>query len=277
MDTEITNLPFSFITIKTTKSRIEKGLIAIPTSLISLFPQNTKKICITDDMGKEEMKTFTPYLQKSRECRIGGMKSFYQKHAIKDGDELVLQFLDKGKFKIIPEKFFHQMVQANLQDLEQSADEAKFTDALNRICKIANIDKEVFLVNEFVRRSNLPIEPRKKQQMQAKTNKETVPYALRKILLNLYKGKCQISNFSFLTKNKLPYFELHHVYPDLGNHPKNLIVVSPNIHAMFTHAHVKHSFDKQGWLRQVKFNSIPFEVYQKIDELPAFFKKETHY
>ena len=72
-------IPFNYITIKTTKSRIDKGLLAIPVSLIYLFPKSSTKIYLLNDEGKEETKNFTPYNSTSRECRIGGLKNFYQK------------------------------------------------------------------------------------------------------------------------------------------------------------------------------------------------------
>ena len=103
-------IPFDYVTIKITESRIQKGLLAIPVSLIDLFPKNTKKIFLLNELGKEETKSFTPYKSSSRECRIGGLKDYYTKNNIKAGDELVIQLLDDGKFKIIPENVFERQI-----------------------------------------------------------------------------------------------------------------------------------------------------------------------
>ena len=57
-----TDIPFNYITVKTTKSRIDKGLLAIPSSLIHVFPKNNSKIVIINESGNEEIKNFTAYL-----------------------------------------------------------------------------------------------------------------------------------------------------------------------------------------------------------------------
>ena len=85
-----------------------------------------------------------------------------------------------------------------------------------------------------------------------------MPLPLRKILELIYEGRCQVSNFTFTQRNGKPYFEIHHIKSDLGNHFKNLLVVSPNIHAMFTHANCEEYFDNNGWLREVRLNDKNF-------------------
>lgn len=92
----------------------------------------------------------------------------------------------------------------------------------------------------------------------------------------MYKGKCQITNYTFLTRNNNPYFELHHIDHEKGNHLKNLLVVSPNTHAQFSYANLEQYFDNDGWLRKVKFNNEEFKVFQIIDDLPKVFEKEVH-
>ena len=87
-------IPFNYKTIKVTQSRINKGLLAIPVSLIEYFPENKNKVNIAfGDSLKASPKNFTPYHSSSKECRIGGMDKFYDKFQIKNGDELVIQFL----------------------------------------------------------------------------------------------------------------------------------------------------------------------------------------
>jgi hypothetical protein len=78
-------------------------------------------------------------------------------------------------------------------------------------------------------------------------------------------------------KNGEPYFEIHHIKPEKGNHLKNLLVVSPNVHKEFTYANVENIFDNEDWLRVVKFNGEVFNVFQKIDFLQKSFMKEIHY
>ncbi|PKL48888.1 MAG: hypothetical protein CVV39_03730 [Planctomycetes bacterium HGW-Planctomycetes-1] len=67
-------LGFNYVTVKVAKSRIDKGLLAIPVLLLDRFPQKQKKISIFfDDRAIPILKNFTPYKSSSRECRIGGL------------------------------------------------------------------------------------------------------------------------------------------------------------------------------------------------------------
>lgn len=270
-------IPFDYVTIKTTKSRIQKGLLAIPTSLIDLFPQDGQKIFLVNEQNKEESKTFTPYNSSSRECRIGGLKGFYEKYKIKDGDEIVIQILDDKKFRIIPENVFQKQVLKLEKLIETSDKETKIDDTLKKLSSVTNTTTNDVIKNEFVRLSNQEILERKtKIKPETKIN-DNVPLPLRKILLELYQGKCQITNFTFLMRNENPYFEIHHIVPSKGYHFKNLLVVSPNVHKQFTYSKLEQFFDKNGWLRKVKFNDNIHTVFQIIDKLPLSFSKQVHY
>jgi hypothetical protein len=193
------------------------------------------------------------------------------------GDELVIQKLDDNKFRIIPEKLFQNELEKNIVLFENSENEIEVEDNLKRLSEISNTSKEEILRNEFVRLSKNEIFQRKIKIVEKAKTKESIPLSLRKILLNLYHGKCQISGFSFLMKNGCPYFEIHHIDPQKGNHFKNLLVVSPNVHAQFTYANLEQIFDSEGWLRYVKFNNDNYSVFQIIDKLPKFFEKQVHF
>lgn len=270
-------LPLSYVTIKTTKSRIDKGLLAIPVSLIDIFPKKSNKIFLVNESGIIEAKSFTPYNSSSRECRIGGLKAFYDNYQISDGEELVIQLLDDNKFRIIPERLFQNILSSRLTQLKNSKDDDEADNILSQISEISNLQKIDILKNEYVILSKEKFENRKKVEKNAPIVRESVPYTIRRILIELYEGRCQITNFSFLTKKIKPYFELHHIDPEKGNHLKNLLVVSPNIHAQFTHANLLQYFDNDGWLRKVKFNNEEHNVFQIIDNLPKEFEKEIHF
>jgi hypothetical protein len=271
------HIPFDYITVKTTKSRIDKGLLAIPVSLIDLFPRTSTKIFLINETGKEEIKSFTPYNSSSRECRIGGLKEFYTKNTIKDGDELVIQLFDDDKFKIIPERIFEKDVLDLETKIEKSRDEKETNKLLTQLSQITNKNSKEVLKSEFARLSNNEISERKTKEIPKSRVNENVPFSIKKILLGLYDGKCQVSGFTFLMKSGTPYFEIHHINPSIGNHFKNLLLVSPNVHAQFTYANLEQSFDNQGWLRKVKFNNQSHKVFQIIDTLPKIFEKEIHF
>lgn len=271
-------IPFNYKTIKVTQSRIDKGLLAIPVSLIDLFPKRKTKIYVAVGIGKKtSAKNFTPYTSSSRECRIGGMHDFYKKFQIKDGDEIVLQILDDNKYRILPERQFENIVKRleNEFDKSQSEDEARLR--LHEVSKITGSELRDAVFNEYYRLSNIQIEKRKYTKTELARKKESVPASIKKLLTEIYEGKCQITSFTFTMKNGKPYFEIHHIEPDLGNHIKNLLVVSPNVHAQFTYAFVEEFFDEDGWLRQVKFNREEFLVNHIIDKLPRKFEKEIHF
>jgi len=279
METQKSEIPLNYTTIKTTRSRIVKGLLAIPVSLIDWFPKENGTIYIVCKDGTAKKHSFTTYNSSTRECRIGGMKQFYADNQMQDGDELVLQKFDNDTFRLIPEKNFNQQYQLSLSLFENSTDEATVQKTLEEVKKIANIDSATILENEFIKLANIEGAPERKIKETTHTSKrESVPPYLRKILLSVYKGKCQITQFTFLKKDGNPYFELHHIVPEWGNHIKNLIVVCPNVHAQFTYANVVPFFDKEdGWLRQVSFNETFYNVFQKIDILQKTFTKEVHY
>jgi predicted restriction endonuclease len=271
------SVPFNYVTIKITKSRIDKGLLAIPVSLIDLFPKNSSNIHLLDISGKEEIKNFTQYNSSSKECRIGGLKNFYTKYNVSDGEELVIQLLDDNKYKIIPEKIFEKLISEIEFKLDRSVNETEFEQHIFELSKVSNTDSIEVIQSEFVRLSQQQVTPRKARILTPKKVKESVPASLRKILLELYKGRCQVSDFTFLMNNGNPYFEIHHINPLEGNHFKNLLVVSPNVHKQFTYAKLEQFFDEEQWIREVKFNENKYSVFQVIDNLPKSFEKEVHY
>ncbi len=272
-----TDIPHNYITIKVTKSRIDKGLLAIPVSLIYLFPENADEVYLVNEDGTEERKSFTPYKSSSRECRIGGMKELYEKYSVQKGDELVIQPLGNNRYRIIPEKVFLGKVKEFERKAEETDNDREIESLIHDFTNFVNTEPEILIKKEFLRLSKTRIEARKVVPKKETGVRERVPPFIRRMLLNLYHGKCQVSGFTFLMKNGQPYFEIHHIKPELGNHPKNLLVVSPNVHAQFTYAYVKHFFDSGGWLRKVKFNDKTYEVYQIIDNLPSGYMKEVHF
>ena len=270
-------LSFNYKTIKVTQSRINKGLLAIPVSLIGCFPKKKNRIYVAFGKDKEAiLKNFTPYSSSSRESRIGGMKSFYNNFNVQDGDELVIQVLDKNRYRIVTEKQFEKKITKIEEELDKSKDEIEAGSNLQQISAITNYGFEEALLSEFYRLSKKDINKRISKQKVSKA-KTSVSASIRTILSTIYNGKCQISGFGFLMKTGKPYFEIHHIKPDLGDHLKNLLVVSPNVHAQFTYANLKEFFDEQGWLRHVKFNNDEFIVKQIVDNIPIKYKKEIHY
>jgi hypothetical protein len=277
MKTIESKLPFNYKTIRITQSRIDKGLLAIPVSIIDYFPKDKTKVYVAMGIDEPLPKRFTPYTSTSRECRIGGMRGFYEKFAVKDGDEVVLQFLDTNTCRIFTEQQFEYLIREAEDNFDGARSETEAEENLGNISKIANTKPEETLWSEFYRLSKIEVSKRRHKILKLGKIKEGVSPSTRKLLIEIYEGKCQISGFGFLMKNGKPYFEIHHIKPALGEHIKNVLVVSPNIHAQFTYAVVNEYFDGDGWLRRVKFNDQEFLVSHIIDKIPKRFEKEIHY
>jgi hypothetical protein len=272
---------YSYITIKITKSRINKGLLAIPVSLLDKFPKEKQKITIFfDDEETPFLKSFTPYTSSSQECRISGLTNWFAKNNIQNQDEIVIQFLNENEriYRIIKEsKFIEQIniLEDKILKVQKESDLEKYFETLS--IKVNKLKKEIAII-EFLKLNNETIRKRLYKESNVSQVRGNVPLSLRRILELIYEGKCRVSNFTFTQRNGRPYFEIHHIKPDWGNHFKNLLVVSPNIHAMFTHANCEEYFDNEGWLRKVKFNNEEFNVYQAIDNIKGkYFQKDVHF
>lgn len=280
MEIKNSDLPLSYKTIKVTQGRINKGLLAIPVSLIDMFPKKRGTIYLSNQDGSLNKKTFSPYSSSTRECRIGGLQEFYKKYSVRNGDELVIQKLEDNIYRLTPENIFSCQIKKLLNRFENSKTSEGAKEALKQAAKIADITLQEMIENEFIRLSNEPaIQDRKIKSNNAKTKREAVPVSRRELLRDLYGGRCQLTNFSFIMKNGEPYFEIHHINPKKGHHLKNLLVVSPNAHAQFTFADVELGFENNNpneWLRTVKFNGETFNVLQKIDFLQKALSKEMH-
>ena len=217
------DIGYRYIAINITRSRINKGLLAIPVSLLDRFPKEKRKITIFfDDEEKPSMKNFTPYNIRSKECRINGLAYWFVKNKIQDKDEIVIQFLDenKGVYRFIKEtKFIEQIkiLENKIISIKKDEDLERYFDDLS--LKVNQSKKEVAIV-EFLRLNNEVMKKRAYKKSNTYFVKENVPAPLRKILELIYQGKCQVSSFTFAQRNGDPYFEIHHIKNDFGNHFK---------------------------------------------------------
>lgn len=260
-------IDYNYITIKATQSRIDKGLLAVPVSLIDYFPNKKQQIKVYFDDKNSVQLNFTPYLSSSRECRIGGLKKWFLKNKIRGNDEVVIQILDTEQYvyKIILENNFLNAIKLTQDEFDISQNRIELSKAIEKLSSISNVSQNEVYQKEFHRLSKMSELKRNTIEVSKKEKKEIVPYSIRKLLGEIYKGKCQLTNFTFIQKNGKPYFEIHHINENKGNFLKNLLVVSPNIHAQFTYANKIEQFDKNGWLRKVKFGNDELTVFQYID------------
>ncbi len=177
---------------------------------------------------------------------------------------------------MVPEKIFSNKIEKIEEEINNLLNDDIVEEKLKLLSKITNKSKDEVVRSEFIRLSNEKDWVRKTHKVTSNRKTEVPPF-IRKILLEVYKGHCQISNYTFITDKGIPYFEVHHINRKKGHHLKNILVVSPNVHAQFTHTNVTHYFDTEDWLRKVKFNEEEFSVRQAIDTVKKEYYKEVHF
>ena len=272
-------ITYSYATIRITQSRLDKGLIAIPVSLTKWFPDHNDTIEVyLNDSPTSQIKHYSSYNSSTRECRIGGMKQWFQQSNIKTGDEIVIQLLDKKRlvYRLIPERNYVLKTKELQQTLDNSETEQEASRKITTLSDWTNSNKDMVALNEYYRLVNiLPYEERRHIQKRLSRRRESVPVNLRNIIENIYKGHCQACDFWFLRRDKKPYFEFHHINPFKGHHPKNLLVVCGNCHNQFEYAHVKPLFNNDGWLIKVSFNDRTYSINHAIlkTKIKGFFKE----
>jgi hypothetical protein len=268
--TEKSEINYSYKTIRVTKSRIEKGLIAIPRLFNNYLPKSSQmiKIYLSDSITPVK-KNFSSFFSSTNENRIGGLKNWFIDNQIQEGDEIVLQMLDKEKFiyRILKEKDFLKHTKDFQMNFDNAKDEKVAAERIEQISNLVQVEKESIAFNEFLRLVSYSTEEiRKRIEISHQLNKEKTPPNIRLILEKIYGGYCQVCSFSFLKKDSSPYYEIHHLLSDFGHHPKNLVLVCANCHRQFEYANVIKEFNNNGWLIKVIFNRNDFIVKQVINQ-----------
>jgi hypothetical protein len=270
---------YSYATIRLTQSRIDKGLIAIPTALAKWFPnRNTNIQVYLNDSSTSQSKRYSSYSGSTKECRIGGVRQWFEKNHLKSGDEIVVQVIDKQNlvYRVIPERDFVGTTQRLQTDLDNSPNESQASEELARLSDWTNLEERRVALNEFRRLIAGSVSgPRQRTARRSSRARESAPPSLRTLFGQIYQGHCQVCDFWFLKRNKDPYFEVHHLDPTGGHHPKNLVVVCGNCHNQFEHAEVRSEFNDERWLIGVSFNGVQHQVSQIVltAEMPSFSKE----
>ncbi len=208
-------ITYSYATIRITQSRIDKGLIAIPISLAKWFPIRNETIQVyLNDSPVSKTKNYSSYNSKTRECRIGGMRQWFQQNNIKSGNEIVIQLIDKERsiYRLIPERNFILETKKLQYNFDNSETEQEASEKITTLAKWTHLKKGKVVFNEYYRLiNNLPNEDRKYISKRSSRVRESIPVNLRTLLEYIYKGHCQTCDFWFLKKDKKPYFEIHHL------------------------------------------------------------------
>lgn len=259
---------YSYVAIKMTQSRIDKGLIAIPVFLLRWFPNYGDSIQIyLDDSLTAQTKRYSPYNSSTHECRIYGMKRWFEKNKIKNGDEIVIQIIDKDKFiyRLINKANFIIKTHQIQNKFDNSSNEQEALQNLIEISNWIKATEEIVKLREFYRliKETNVIEERKRIIRRELSTKDNTPPNIKILLGKIYAGHCQICDFWFLKKDKSPYFEIHHINPEKANYIQNLLLLCGNCHNQFHYADVRQEL-KEGWISKVCFNDKVFEVNQIV-------------
>lgn len=195
----------------------------------------------------------------------GGVKDWFKENGIKSGDEIVIQVIDKENFiyRLIPEQKFVKETRELQLSLDNSESEWEASEKLTTLAQWTSLDKKQVVYNEYKRLVNtITAQDREYVENRLSRARETTPASLRTLLETIYQGHCQVCDFWFLKRDTRPYFEIHHLNPLKGHHPKNLVVVCGNCHNQFEYANVGHEFNNDSWLIRVLFNEGIYQVNQ---------------
>ena len=187
---------------------------------------------------------------------------------MREGDQIsiTLEDLNRRLYRIALDRYVRereeQKTRQRLQAARTDLEAEKEIDALSRMtkkrpCELAH-DELTRIAQESIRR------PRPKLHPAALERHEGVPSAIRVLLRELHDGKCQLCSFTFEKQNGEPYFEVHHLEPEIGHHPTNLLVLCPNCHAQFEHAMVTDFRWVGNWLVGVTINGKRLSIRQPL-------------
>lgn len=259
------------LTFRVSASRLAKGLLAIPSKSRHLFPTEKGSIQVVfDDGAKVELLSFLPYDPKVKEIRIFGLGRWFKKRNVRTGDAITIVVEDEASrlYRIVQERFVRDRQERRTRHKLRSAatDDAAIQElqALSLLTKARPHQTAKQEVLRIVQET--ACKPRPRVLTAESARYEGVPPGMRLLMRELHRGKCQVCAFTFEKRNGEPYFEIHHLDPELGHHPKNLLLLCGNCHAQFEHANVTDYEMLGDWVIAVKINGKRVFVRQPLAE-----------
>jgi 5-methylcytosine-specific restriction endonuclease McrA len=255
--------------IRATASRLEKGLLAVPQKFTDWFPREKGQIQVLfDDEEKAKTLTFHPYDPIVKENRIFGLGQWMSKRGVREGDLISIAVEDPSRhvYRIALDRYVQEREEHRArQELHGAQTDSDAERELSTLSRLTRRRPRELAQEELLRiAQQSPRQPRPRVSPAATERHEGVPSGIRVLLRELHDGKCQICSFTFEKRNGEPYFEIHHLDPDVGHHPSNLLVLCPNCHAQFEHATVT-DFKWVGiWLVSVTINRERIAVRQPL-------------
>jgi 5-methylcytosine-specific restriction endonuclease McrA len=256
-------------TIRASASRLDKGLLAIPQKFKDWFPGEKGQIQVVfDDEEKVRTLTFHPYDPVVKENRIFGLRSWFSKRSVREGDLISITLEDLGRplYRIALDRFVRErQEQKARQRLQAAATDSEAEEELGTLSRLTRKRPRELAQEELLRIAQQSArQPRPSVSLGAAERHEGVPSGIRILLREMHDGKCQLCSFTFEKRNGEPYFEIHHLDPKVGHHPNNLLVVCPNCHAQFEHATVTDFRWTGNWLVGLAINGKRVSVRQPL-------------
>ncbi len=256
-------------TIRASASRLSKGLLAIPQKFKDWFPGEKGQIqVVLDDEEKAKALTFHPYDPTVKESRIFGLRHWFSKRDVREGDQIsiTLEDLDKRLYRIALDRFVRErQEQKARQNLHAAGTDSEAEQELSTLSRLTRRRPRELAQEELLRIAQKSARrPRPSVLPGATERHEGVPSGIRVLLRELHDGKCQLCSFTFEKRNGEPYFEIHHLDPEVGHHPTNLLVVCPNCHAQFEHATISDFRWVGDWLVGLAINGKRLSVRQPL-------------
>ena len=260
-------------TIRASASRLGKGLLAIPQRFKDWFPRGKGQIHVVfDDEEKVKALTFHPYDPVVKENRIFGLGHWFSKRGVREGDLISITLEDPSarRYRIALDRFVRErQEEKSRQKLQAARTDSEAEQELSTLSRLTRRRPRELarqelsrIAQESVRRPRLRVFPG------ATERHEGVPSGIRVLLRELHDGKCQLCSFTFEKRNGESYFEIHHLDPDIGHHPNNLLVVCANCHAQFEHATVTDFEFAGGWLVGLTINRKRVAIRQPLAHDP---------
>lgn len=261
-------------TIRATASRLDKGLLAIPQRFKDWFPREKSKIKVAfDDEPKLTVLTFHPHDPVVKENRIFGLGHWFSRRNVREGDAISITLEDPNQsvYRIALDRYLREREEQQVrQRLETAPTDSEADRELATLSRLTRRRPREQAAEELLRIARASVRrPRPRIAPATTQHYEGVPSAIRVLLREVHEGRCQLCSFTFQKRNGGPYFEIHHLEPDIGHHPSNLLVVCPNCHAQFEQARVTDYTWAGHWLVGVTINGKKQTVRQPLVHDPV--------
>ncbi len=256
-------------TVRASASRLDKGFLAVPQKFRDWFPSAKSQIqAVFDDEDKAKGLTFHPNGPEVKENRIFGLGHWFSKRGVREGDlvSITVEDQDRLLYRIALDRFIQEREEQKArQTLEGAQTDSEAEQGFSTLSRLTRKRPRGLAQEELLRIAHESgRRPRPRISPGTTQRPESVPSGIRLLLRELHDGKCQVCSFTFEKRNGEPYFEIHHLNPEVGHHPSNLLVVCPNCHAQFEHAAVTDFKWVDIWLVGATINGKRVAVRQPL-------------